>query len=241
MLTIVCVLLLIVIIYYLMYPSYDIKEHMSNDEAVANVASLYNTGNFKVSNMTTTDKLIINDRHKLVASPDGYTRLTQNDATTNIYANFAVNDQWVDNNLIVNKNATVGGDATITGSANVKGGLSVQAGISTAALSYNDVTLWGNGSNGLKISTPGNPDDLRDLSARTINANSITADSIKIGRTTIGDGYIQFGDNWKIRLGDDPAHHLRIENNLRPGSWAGWQTTEGRTNIAGCWANDCHY
>jgi hypothetical protein len=55
---IVCIILLSILLYYIVYPP-KMYEGMTNDEAIQNIASLYNTGLASVSNIKVTENAAI--------------------------------------------------------------------------------------------------------------------------------------------------------------------------------------
>jgi hypothetical protein len=214
MLTILCIIFLIVVIYYLMYPSYSIKEHMTNDEAIANVASLYNTGNFTVSNMTTTNKLTSQKSFEVPSNggffsikpgnpgdPGGRTFIKADD---NMYliANNTVISKYNGGtgkdgtgDLLVQNNATIDQDATVGRNLNVKGDTNISSTIASPGRMHISPTsddlylLPKQGTVRVSGAWGGNGNLVvdNDISANTLHVNKIVIGNKWVLRKGAGD------------------------------------------------------
>ncbi len=113
------IIIIIIIITIILHKKYDYFASLSqNDEAIANVASLYNSGNFTANNMTITKQLCIIDGgdSPICLSGDGKGNLVLNGGLT-------VNNVINANGGITgpNNNINVGGNLNITGGLTATG------------------------------------------------------------------------------------------------------------------------
>lgn len=137
--------IILIIVLILLYRHYCKNlEHMtaSVDEAVQNVASIYNSNNMTVSNMNVTTGSTVNgiakvnvlqlgDKFKMSGVGDGkgnddWLRLTRTDGNT--AAKFAAAELWSDGNLTVVNNTNMNGSLKINGGLNA-GGVDILAAI----------------------------------------------------------------------------------------------------------------
>lgn len=124
----ITILAIITIIILFIYNNYQIEENFTNDEAVKNIASLYNQSKLAVTDFTSTGTANLNTAKvagisTFKGNATGGTYLPWQDGNNYITSNNNVlrgGPTTIQGNLNANNNATIGGDLII--GANLKSG-----------------------------------------------------------------------------------------------------------------------
>jgi hypothetical protein len=249
---IVIIIVLVVIIIGLLQDYHT--EHLNienfNNEAIANIASIYNTENMKISNIDVTKNLNANNLNannlnvngKIKVTNAGLIRGNPNSVTSNDLGLYSQNEghwiRYVSNNAPhvwwanYNKGATAGDGQIMTLSPD--GHLNVSNNITANNINTNGMTLptteWGRGIT--FRNTNANPPDIGHIDFRH-------NDTLR-GRIRAFNDRLEISDTKNIRLfGDTTIQHLVIKKpnvDFTCGSTTetGTPTNSGITNFDSC-------